>query len=83
MGWSEVEEGVCWDANPSGYVDAPENASIEVYSVDGRMITSIPANSTSENNLVRQIDTYNLTTGVYVVNITTPTETQSLKFVKE
>ena len=25
MGWSEVEEGVCWDANPSGYVDAPEN----------------------------------------------------------
>ena len=23
--WSEVEEGVCWDANPSGYVDAPEN----------------------------------------------------------
>ena len=81
-----VGEGVKVWPNPATefvYVDAPENASIEVYSVDGRMITSIPANSTSENNLVRQIDTYNLTTGVYVVNITTPTETQSLKFVKE
>ena len=56
---------------------------IEVYSVDGRLITSIPANSTSENNLTRQIDIYNLIAGVYVVNIITEQGVQSLKFVKE
>ena len=81
-----VGEGVKVWPNPATefiYVDAPENASIEVYSVDGRMIIAIPANSASENNLIRQIDTYNLTAGVYVVNITTANGTQSLKFVKE
>ena len=81
-----VGDGVRVWPNPAAefiYVDAPENASVEVYSVDGRMITAIPANSASENNLIRQIDTYNLTAGVYVVNITTANGTQSLKFVKE
>ena len=81
-----VGEGVKVWPNPATefiYVDAPENASVEVYTIDGRMITSIPANSTSENNSIRQIDTYNFTAGVYVVNITTEVGTQSLKFVKE
>ena len=81
-----VGDGVRVWPNPAVefiYVDAPENASIELYSVDGCMITSIPANSTSENSLTRQININSLTAGVYVVNITTTTGTQSFKFVKE
>ena len=79
-------DGVSVWPNPATefiYVDAPEDASVEIYSVDGRMVTSIPANSTSENSLTRQININSLTAGVYVVNITTTTGTQSLKFVKE
>ena len=81
-----IGEGVRVWPNPATefiYVDAPENASVEVYSVDGRMITSIPANGTSENSLTRQLSINSLTAGVYVVNITTATGTQSFKFVKE
>lgn len=81
-----IGEGVRVWPNPAAefiYVDAPENASVEVYSVDGRMITSIPANGTSENSLTRQLSINSLTAGVYVVNITTTTGTQSFKFVKE
>mgnify|MGYP002514366776 CR=1 FL=1 len=69
-----VGDGVRGWPNPATefiYVDAPENASVEVYSVDGRMITSIPANGTSENSLTRQLSINSLTAGVYVVNITT------------
>ena len=81
-----VGDGVSVWPNPATefvYVDAPANASIDVYSVDGRLITSIPANSALKNNLTRQIDIYNLIAGVYVVNITTEQGVQSLKFVKE
>ena len=81
-----VGDGVSVWPNPATEfvsVDAPENASIEIYSVDGRLITSIPVNSTLENNLTRQIDIYNLIAGVYVVNIITEQGVQSLKFVKE
>ena len=82
-----VGDGVALWPNPATefiYVDAPASASIEVYSVDGRLITALDAISdNSANNVSRQIDTYNLTAGVYVVNITTANGTQSLKFVKE
>lgn len=62
------------------YVDAPEGASVEIYSVDGCLITSFTMN---KQNLTRQIDINSLSAGVYVVNVTTASGTQSLKFVKE
>ncbi|MBQ8722002.1 MAG: T9SS type A sorting domain-containing protein [Paludibacteraceae bacterium] len=82
-----VGDGVSVWPNPATdfvYVSAPENAMIEVYSVDGTLITSMPiVNETSENNIIRQIATHNLNAGVYVVNITTSNSTQTLKFIKE
>ena len=82
-----IGEGVKVWPNPATefiYVDAPENASVEVYSVDGRLIASMPVvNATSDINVTRQVEVGSLTSGVYVVTITTTEGTQSLKFVKE
>ena len=82
-----IGEGVKVWPNPATefiYVDAPENALIEVYSVDGRLLASMPAiNATSDINVTRQVEVNSLTSGVYVVTITTTEGTQSLKFVKE
>lgn len=82
-----IGEGVKVWPNPATefiYVDAPENASVEVYSVDGRLIASMPVvNATSDINVTRQVEVGSLTSGVYVVTITTTEGTQSLKFMKE
>lgn len=82
-----IGEGISVWPNPATefiYVDAPESASISIYSVDGTLITSIPAmNKDVENNTLRQVNIHNLNAGVYVVNITTTTSTQTLKFIKE
>ena len=79
-------DGVSVWPNPAAefiYVDAPENASIELYSIDGRLITSVPAeNVASEDNVLRTIGVNNLTAGTYIVNISTANGSQTLKFVK-
>ena len=74
-----------WPNPASEYVsiDAPECASIEIFSVDGRLITSIPAvNMVSEDNSLRTISIRNFTLGTYIVKISTEKGLQSLKFVK-
>lgn len=82
-----IGEGISVWPNPATefiYVDAPESASISIYSVDGTLITSIPAtNKEVKNNTLRQVNIHNLNAGVYVVNITTTTSTQTLRFIKE
>lgn len=81
-----IGEGVSVSPNPATEfinVDAPESASIEIFSVDGRLITSIPAeNAASEDNVLRTINVNNLTAGTYIVNISTANGSQTLKFVK-
>ena len=81
-----IGEGVSVSPNPATEfinVDAPESASIEIFSVDGRLITSIPAeNAASEDNVLRTINVNNLTAGTYIVNISTANGSQILKFVK-
>ena len=81
-----VGDGVRVWPNPAAefiYVDAPENASIEVYSVDGRLISFIPAeNGVSGTNVPRTINVNNLISGTYIVNILTQSGSQTLKFVK-
>lgn len=65
-------------------VDAPECASIEIFSVDGSLITSVPAvNEASEDNILRTINVNNLTSGTYIINISTEKASQTLKFVKQ
>ena len=64
-------------------VEAPASAVIEVYSVDGRMIVSLPAMGASTDSALRTVDVNNLTAGVYVVNVVTTEGAQSIKFVKE
>ena len=64
-------------------VEAPASATIEVYSVDGRMFMSLPAVGDSNDSTLRTLDVNNFATGVYIVNIATVEGTQAVKFVKE
>ena len=81
-----IGNGVSVSPNPATEfinVDAPESASIEIFSVDGRLITSVTAeNGNSEDNVLRTINVNNLTAGTYIVNISTANGSQTLKFVK-
>ena len=64
-------------------VEAPASAAIELYSIDGRMLLSLPATSSSSDSALRTINVNNFAAGVYVVNITTAEGSQSVKFIKE
>ncbi len=81
-----IGDGVSVWPNPATdfiCVDAPESAFIEVFSLDGRLITSVPAvNEVSEDNILRTINVNNLISGTYIVNIATEKGLQTLKFVK-
>jgi hypothetical protein len=81
-----IGDGVSVWPNPATdfiCVDAPESAFIEIFSLDGRLITSVPAtNEVSEDNVLRTINVNNLISGTYIVNISTEKGLQTLKFVK-
>jgi hypothetical protein len=81
-----IGDGVSVWPNPATEficVDAPESAAIEIFSVDGRLITSVTAEDGNlEDNVLRTISVNNLTAGTYIVNISTVSGSQALKFVK-
>ena len=81
-----VIEGVSvWPTVVTNFVnvEAPADATIEVYSVDGRMLVSLPAVGGSDDIALRTLDVNNFATGVYLVNIATTEGVQTVKFVKE
>jgi hypothetical protein len=55
------------------------NAMIHLYSIDGKLLRSIKANSSS----TLQLSTTDLTAGVYFVRIQNGTESSNHKFVKK
>ena len=66
------------------YIDAPESALVEIYSVDGRLVTSLSVvDLTSEDNVVRAVNVNSLIAGTYLVNISSEKTTQTLKFIKQ
>ena len=64
-------------------VEAPASAMVEVYSVDGRMLVSLPAVGDSDGITLRTLNVNNFVVGVYLVNIATTEGVQTIKFVKE
>ena len=66
------------------YIDAPKDAIIDIYSIEGRLISSnLPIEYLSTENFTRQISTTGLVSGVYVVNVVTKEGLQTFKFIKE
>ena len=81
-----VLEGVSvWPTVATDFVnvEAPASAIVEVYSIDGRMLVSLPAMGVSADSTLRTLNVNNFATGVYLVNIATTEGVQTIKFVKE
>ena len=71
-----------WQNAENVYLQCPQNAMLNLYTVDGKLLLSKPAVSDVENIELRTINITSLPTGSYILNVVTPQNSESIKIVK-
>lgn len=71
-----------WQSADNVYLQCPQNATLTLYTVDGKMLYSVPAVSDSESIELRTMNISALSAGTYVITVVTGDRTETIKLVK-
>lgn len=71
-----------WQSADNVYLQCPQNATLTLYTVDGKVLYTAPAVSDSEDIELRTMNISALSSGTYVITVVTGDRTETIKLVK-
>ena len=71
-----------WQNAENVYLQCPQSAVVNIYTIDGKMLLTVPAVADSADVEMRTINISALPTGSYIMNVVTESGTESVKIIK-
>lgn len=71
-----------WQNAENVYLQCPQSAVVNIYTIDGKMLLTVPAVADSADVEMRTINISALLTGSYIMNVVTESGTESVKIIK-